>query len=225
MTVNYQFFNYFQGNYQKILSTSIYQCIYNQLSMRNNSFRPAESIQSPFSPSFSSGQCVRDRVEFALSLARILRGLGEAASRSRLRPDERLWVRAGCTVCVPRWIAEHCETISHTTMKLRWVCAGTMRAFKKSIQSLLHLYLWRKFSFFRRWPIGRVKALSRRGQEISLLWGELRLYDWRASIVAGFPTEPVPMKYEPKLFIFLAGTLLGTCKNARRTAVWIIRHF
>lgn len=57
--------------------------------MRNNSFHSAESIQRVWGhPCLAGNVCVR-----SVPLGRILRSLGEAPSRSRLRPGDRLRVR------------------------------------------------------------------------------------------------------------------------------------
>lgn len=83
----------------------------------------------------------------SLLLERALGRLGEVSSRSKLRPANVFECGDPRTVCVPRWIAGHCETIfahhNETQVGVR-----SMRAFKKSIQSPLRLYLWRKFSLF-----------------------------------------------------------------------------
>lgn len=71
--------------WKKIRCSSIHDNAYNQLSMRNNSFHPAESIQSRSAhPFLAANVCVSDGRALSRSSAR--GRLGEVSSRSKLRP-------------------------------------------------------------------------------------------------------------------------------------------
>lgn len=127
----------------KIWCSCIEEMCYNQLSMRNNSFHPAESIQSGWGHPFLAGHvCVAGVRSPARARGR---GARRGCSRSKLRPAAS--VRAASARSV-RAAVNSPALWNHSAHNETQVGVRSMRAFKKSIQSPLRLYLWRKFSLF-----------------------------------------------------------------------------